>query len=360
MNSRLADFHILVSTRMENGRHWEPDWRDLPVRLQRNLAIRGSWKHPHHFSEPLTVQIPYDTLPQLMRLKPDVVISYEMGARTAQAVAYRRLHSRTRLIIWATISDVTEQGRGRLRHWLRALLLKHADAVIVSGQSGARYIRRFGVEPSRVSIVPFTTGLAPFLAIPESRTADVRKRLLYVGSLTERKGLMQFLSVLADWARRNPERPVEFLALGDGPLRPSLAAFPAPPNLTVRLLGHLPYEKLSRAYSEGGIFVFPTLADDWGLVVTEAMASGLPVFGSIYSQAVEELVKDGESGWTFRPDERAEVASKLNLALATPSERLNAMGAIARHSVRNISPASVANQVLQTAKNVYGARSPQT
>ena len=42
-----------------------------------------------------------------------------------------------------------------------------------------------------------------------------------------------------------------------------------------------------------GIFVLPTLADEWGLVVNEAMASGLPVLGSVYSQAAHELCGDG-------------------------------------------------------------------
>ena len=51
-----------------------------------------------------------------------------------------------------------------------------------------------------------------------------------------------------------------------------------------------------------GVLVFPTLADEWGLVVNEALAAGVPVLGSLYSQAVEELVRDGENGWTFRPD----------------------------------------------------------
>ena len=87
---------------------------------------------------------------------------------------------------------------------------------------------------------------------------------------------------------------------------------------------------VSRRLDAQRILAFPTLADDWGLVVTEAMASGLPVLGSIYSQAVEELVRDGESGWLFRPDSSDDVEAKLNSALTTSAERSRDMGAAAR------------------------------
>jgi glycosyltransferase involved in cell wall biosynthesis len=352
IHHRLAEFKILLSTRMESGRHWEPNWGDLPVLLQRNISFAGEWKHPNHFSEPLTIQFPYDTVPQLLQYRPDVVISYEMGMRSLQAALYRSLVRKTQLIIWATISDVTEQGRGHLRHWLRSALLRRADAVFVSGESGARYIRRFGVKPQKLYVIPFTTGLDPFLAIPLARETGVRSRLIYSGALTERKGLLPFLTQLTNWALRNPHRKVEFHLIGDGPLRSQISDFRVPKNLEVRVLGQVAYDQLPNVYANGGILAFPTLADDWGLVVTEAMASGLPVFGSVYSQAVEELVVDGEGGWTFRPDHPEELRLKLDRALGSPADALHRMGAVARAAVRDITPATVADSIMRAVENV--------
>jgi glycosyltransferase involved in cell wall biosynthesis len=352
MYRRLADLKILLSTRMESGRRWEPNWGDLPVVLQRNISFAGEWKHPNHFSEPLAIQFPYDTLPQLIRYRPDVVISYEMGMRTLQAALYRAVFRKTQLIIWATISDVTEKGRGPLRHWVRSKLLRTADAVFVSGESGARYIRRFGVDSSKLFFIPFTTGMGPFLATPVARETGIRHRLIYSGTLTERKGLLPFLTHLSNWALRNPDRRLEFHAVGEGPLRRQIADFRVPRNLEVRLLGHVAYDQLPRVYASGGIFAFPTLADDWGLVVTEAMASGLPVLGSIYSQAVEELVVDGKNGWTFRPDDSDELRTKLDCALRSSAMSLDRMGDLARAAVREITPSAVADQIMDAVRSV--------
>jgi glycosyltransferase involved in cell wall biosynthesis len=84
--------------------------------------------------------------------------------------------------------------------------------------------------------------------------------------------------------------------VGDGPEAVRLARVPLPGNVTVRCSGTVAYEQITGAYARAGLFVFPTLAYEWGLVVNEAMAAGLPVLGSVYSQAVEELVRDGVSG----------------------------------------------------------------
>jgi len=162
----LKSFRIFLSTEMEPSRTWPVAWDGLDVTVQRVLTVRRPWKHPLGFSETVYVHIPYDTLNLLRRHRPDVVISAEFGARTLQAALYRRLNPTTRLIIWACVSEHTEQNRGLLRAWLRRWLLLHADAVLVNGQSGARYIRRFGVSGDKVFLAPYTTDIAPFSAIP--------------------------------------------------------------------------------------------------------------------------------------------------------------------------------------------------
>ena len=68
-----------------------------------------------------------------------------------------------------------------------------------------------------------------------------------------------------------------------------------------------------RVYAKASLFAFPTLGRNGGVVVNEAMAVGLPVLGSIYSQAVA-VVEDGASGRVFRPMNREEVDAVLDRA----------------------------------------------
>ncbi len=349
---RAEDMRIYLSTPMEPNRPWPSDWRGLDVTVQRNLTVKMAARHPHGFSERLYVQIPYDTLWLLARHRPRVVISGELGLRTLQAALYRIVAPGSRLIVWATLSDYSEQGRGRLRTMLRRWILRRADAVLVNGESGARYVGRFAVPPQRIFRAPYTTEMSPFVAIPPHRDSDQAHRLFYAGQFVERKGLVPFLTVLARWGERHPERAVEFWLAGDGPMRAVLEEMHLPPNVTLRFIGNVAYDDLPQIYAQVGIFVLPTLSDEWGVVVNEALASGVPVLGSVYSQAVEELVHDNATGWTFRVDRDDEMYDALDRALSTSPDALNAMRPQARAAVERLTPALVARRIAEVMESV--------
>lgn len=343
---RLAKLYpalrILVSTPMEPNRSWAVDWEGLDVVVQKTITLRGVWRHPRGFKEPLFIHIPTDTVAQLKRFQTDAVLSAEMGARTLLSLVYRKLSRNSKLIVWADISEFSEQGRGRLRRALRLMLARQADAFIVYGNSGARYLRSLNVPDAKIFIAPFSTDVDRFAGNPLNRTAQEAYRLLYVGQLIERKGLGLFIEVLTKWAMSHPERVMQFSVAGDGPLRKKLERLSVPKNLEIELLGNVAYEDIPRVYAQSGIFVFPTLADTWGLVVNEAMASGLPILGSVYSQAVEMLVVDDHNGWTFRPDDAEETYRAIDRCMNTPSDLLDRMRERARTAATELTPEHVA------------------
>ncbi|MDJ0553663.1 MAG: glycosyltransferase family 4 protein [Microcoleaceae cyanobacterium MO_207.B10] len=349
---RVSEFKVFISTPMEANRSWQTNWEGLNVTVQKNLTFQRTWRHPEGFSEPIYLHIPYDTLWLLHQYQPDVIISGELGMRSLQAALYRKFHPKTRLIIWATLSEYSEKGRGWLRHQLRRVLLPQADAVLVNGNSGKRYISNFGISEEKIFFAPYTTNISPFVAIPLSRESDRAYRLLSVGQLVERKGLLQFMNILVKWGKNHPEQNLEFWIAGSGLLKETLVAQPLPENLKVKFLGNIEYQKLPEIYAQAGIFIFPTLADEWGVVTNEAMAAGLPVLGSLYSQSVEELVKDYITGWLFRPDNQDEMYSTLEKALATTEEDLAKMRSKARDRIQYLTPDFVADNILEAISSV--------
>jgi len=356
LGDRLQDFRLLLSTDMEKCRTWTPNLSLSNTRIQRTLSWTYQSRHPHGFTETLQSHFPYDTIPLLLKEKPKVVISSEFGARTLQALIYRFLRPGTRLIVRATVSEVSEQGRDRLRNWLRHVVLDHADAVLVNGRSGAQYIRRFGVPLEKLFVVPYTTDMTFFARVPLERPPQAGLRLLYVGQLIGRKGLIPFFDTLREWTLRHETRRVDLWIVGTGSLRDILRKYALPSNVTVRFLGAVPYDDLPNMYAECGLLVFPTLADEWGLVVNEAMAAGLPVLGSVYSQAVEELVRDGHNGWHFRPDSQAEMYSALDRALNTSEAKMLEMRRNARKTVEYLIPSYAADQILDAVRFVLSPR----
>jgi len=84
-------------------------------------------------------------------------------------------------------------------------------------------------------------------------------------------------------------------------------------------------ENLSVIYRNAYCFILPSLSETWGLVVNEAMASGLPVLVSNRCGCADTLVSSGENGFTFSPDNVAELTSCMEKMIALSPEEMNKM-----------------------------------
>jgi glycosyltransferase involved in cell wall biosynthesis len=338
-----GELRVFVCTDMESNRQWLPERGTLDVVHQRTLTVRHRWRTPE-FSEPHELHIPYDTWQQLRRWRADVILTGELGARSLQAVAYAR-STRTPVVIWAMLSDRLENGRGRVRTAARRWLARNADSIIVNGESGARYFHRLGTPDDRLLRVHQAVDMRALLALPLERSPQHEYHLLHVGTLSERKGVHMLLAAVHRWAEANPATRVTLTLVGDGPLRSKLAERSMSANLTVHWAGSVPYNELPRWYASGGVLLFPSLGDEWGLVVNEALAAGVPIAGSAYSQAVEELVRDSLNGWVFVPEDEKSIFDVLDRIFATGPERLHDMRVAARESVRALTSESAAARI---------------
>jgi glycosyltransferase involved in cell wall biosynthesis len=209
-----------------------------------------------------------------------------------------------------------------------------------------RYIASLGARLEIIVQMPYSIDIGAFRGVA-IRPLDSAYRLLHSGQLIERKGVMPFLHAMARHAAAHPDRRLEIWFVGDGPLRAAIETVTLPPNLHIQLLGHLPYNKLPDLYAQCGIQAFPTLSDEWGIVVNEAMAAGLPVLGSIHSQAVEELVRDDVTGWLFDPSVPLSLDHAIERAMRTPPTLLDLMRARAIATVADFTPARMADRMVE-------------
>jgi glycosyltransferase involved in cell wall biosynthesis len=131
-----------------------------------------------------------------------------------------------------------------------------------------------------------------------------------------------------------------------------------PTGITLKFFGNVPYTNLRTFHAQCGVLILPTLSDTWGLVVNEALAAGVPVFGSCYSQAVLELVRDGVNGWTFHPDRPQELEHALDRMLAADLTTLGNMRKSARISISHLTPEFGAAGFLQAIRLVSDSSVP--
>jgi glycosyltransferase involved in cell wall biosynthesis len=349
---RVDRLLVLTSTRMEAGRPWRFAPGSLDVVVQRTLSFAQT-QDAGTFHDRVAVHVPIDTAAQLRGFAPDVIVTGEFGARTIAATYYGRRHE-VPVVVWATLSERSEARRGIARRLVRERLLRSAQHVIVNGASGERYVRAFGVSAERITRVPATTRMEPFLALPLEPPSVERLRVLFVGNLIPRKAPGALLAAAREIAAAG--RPIDLTFVGDGPLRAELEAGAAspPPGLAVRFAGAVDYDELPALYARADVLAFPTLADEWGLVVNEALAAGVPVLGSLESQAVQELVVDGQNGWLLDECTPAGVARGVaRVRDTTPTEHLR-MKRRARASAAGLDPSVAADRVCDVLASVVG------
>lgn len=343
LSCRVQKLRLFLSASNEPDRMNRAHWGGLDVVLQKAWRRSYEFRNDLGFQDTRHLHIPYDTFLKLWRYRPDVIISGQFGARTLQASLYKLLRPRTILIVWATLSQRTESTRGRLRVRLRRWVLGRADGCFTHGQDGEIYLRNLGFRRP-VFHTPYAADAAR-VAPSYSPSVSGPRRLLCLGQLIERKGVLPFIRALATWCRANPALQVRLTLGGEGPLRSVLETVQLPGNLLVRLVGHMNSQQMDEAYRETDIFVFPTLADEWGMVVNEALCAGIPMLASMHAQAAAELVQHGVNGWLFDPEAEDSMFAALDRALNMNMESLQQISKAAHATMAGHTPQVMAERM---------------
>jgi glycosyltransferase involved in cell wall biosynthesis len=152
----------------------------------------------------------------------------------------------------------------------------------------------------------------------------------------------------------------DLVLLGDGPLRPALNSQLSTLNLHghFHLPGARPYSALPAYYGLASVFVHASTTEQWGLVVNEAMASGLPVLVSKRCGCAPDLVREGVNGFTFDPLDVEQLA-QLMLKLSTLNSQLSTMGAASRRIISEWGPDRFAAGLKAAVERALNARHRQ-
>lgn len=119
-----------------------------------------------------------------------------------------------------------------------------------------------------------------------------KRLLLYVGRLAAEKEIERLRDLLT------ASSGFRLAVVGDGPHRPELEAYFAGTGTV--FTGFLHGTELAEAYASSDVFAFPSATETLGLVLLEAMASGLPVIAAA-SAPTREQVAEGTTGFLYEP-----------------------------------------------------------
>lgn len=260
---------------------------------------------------------------RIRRCSPTHVYAYEDGAldsfRAAHAVGARTVYELP-IGHWRAHRSLCEREQQLHPEWAHTWMLASepeekiarkddelaaAQLVVVPSGFVKSTLLQAGIAASKITVVPYGCP-PPRLPPPEGTGSGSPLRVIFVGGLSQRKGLSDLVEATAVFGVH-----VRVTVIGRGPAKDML-----PANWT--LIDSLAHAQVLEEMCRHDVFVFPTRFEGRSLAVAEAVACGLVVITTANSGAAD-LVEEGVNGWITEVGDVAAITAKLDLLLSQPS-----------------------------------------
>ncbi len=203
-----------------------------------------------------------------------------------------------------------------------------ADHVFVLSQAAKHSLTLQGISSAKIFVNPCGVDLSSFKPLPRP---DAVFRVVYCGNLSARKGVHYLLQAFTELQLPN----TELLLIGSAPSPAYEKLIGRFRTSSVRFLGSFPQHELSRLYAQGSVFVLPSIADGFGMVVPQAMACGLPAIVT-HNVGAADIISDGVDGYVVPIRDVAALKLRLRRLYEQPLLR-EQMASAARHKVAGLS-----------------------
>ena len=294
------EFFFIFSDIGDKERSWDVDLEGLrnavflnskPLMLKSKSEVRGYY-------------LSLDVIKTLNSISPDVVIVCEYNMISIQAFLYCKIR-KIKVISMTDGTLYSERNFGFFRRLNRRMMIPRADMCIASSTKSKELQMYYGAREDRITIAFLTVDVDYFQFEREKYHSH---KLLFIGSLIERKGIDLLLKALS-----LVKKDYTLTIVGDGEEKSRLVDY-VEQNGMKELVEFIPFkqkEELREIYNTHDIFILPTREDCFGLVINEAMAASMPVISSCYADGAYDLVIDGENGYIVNPYDSVTFANTI-------------------------------------------------
>ncbi len=285
------------------------------------------------------------------RLRPDLIHAH--GTEQAYAAAAMDAVGPSLVTLQGIITEIAKvepSYRYRVVGGLERATVRRGRFFVAKTPFARAFVQ--SLNPQAV-VFDIENAMAPELFT--MRPQPERQRVLYVGSLLERKGVHDLVEAFAALAAALPEVDVSLHIVGSGPGNVSRALESRVAALglaaRVRFRGPLAPGAVHQEYAAASVLVLPSHVDNSPNAVSEAMAAGLAVVATRVG-GVPFMVRDGETGLLVPPREPAALGQVLRQVLEDAALRRRLAEAGRADALRRFAPAAVAARTLQAYRTV--------
>ena len=200
-------------------------------------------------------------------------------------------------------------------------IFSNKQIVGLPGGSGLHrdLFRNYGMSDNRIFFLPMMVDNSKYYKenTEKSLTNSENLKFIFIGRLVPEKNIQllvkSFQTVLLQGKK------VELNIIGDGICKKELHDIIGE-NSNIKFLGKKFGADLLQFYQDAHVLVLPSNFEPWGLVVNEALATGLPVICSSAVGAANDLVLQPNTGWVFEDNQELELTNLLLSIIAHPEQ----------------------------------------
>lgn len=323
LQRRVSDFTVLLMAQQEENRRWTLKQPNFKTQVLPGLHLRAGRQKPSR-------HINYGVIRTLNKLNPDVVLSGGFAPANFFGWLYCKIY-RKKFVGWGelTIKDTIEVSVHK--KVLRWMLTRFSDGSIASSRDARETFLHYGAKGNRILTATLPIDVSYFYKkTTEFRSTHEYKELraqypgpilLSIGQLIPRKGYLEMFRIYKQILETQPN--AYLLIVGQGPDQALYEKEVRQKGFSrVHFLGYIQTEKLHKVLAIADCFIFHTLWDPFGVVLSEAMAAELPSVSSIYASATRDLIEEGVTGFRIDPKNvEASAVAIMKVLEMTPEER---------------------------------------
>ncbi|MFB0563424.1 MAG: glycosyltransferase family 4 protein [Candidatus Lokiarchaeia archaeon] len=347
------DFYVICLCRPEKKKKWKVNYSEITFSYTILPGICFFIKKYDWW-----IHINWGLLKTINKFNPDIIIAAGYDSLASwESFIFCKIRKKP-FILWNETTTLSVRSMKGLIRFIKRIIVANSDICIASGKKAKEYLLKFGVDEEKIICCINTLDSEKFYKraweYRKSINFNIERRkyphllLLFVGRLIKKKNVFTLLKAI----EKLNDRDIGLLIIGNGLDKEHLKKYCAANNLkNVYFEGFKQQEELPKYYALADAFVLPSIREEWGLVVNEALSTGLYILCSNIVGSSYDLIKENWNGILFEPSNINELADSIKKIKRELDEIHNRRLSISEIMIKNFSPNKAAECFLSAIKN---------
>ena len=307
-------------------------------------------KGSHHFRGIVNPAI----IERVKKYEPDAILVFGWSFVSHLKVIK---HFKNKIPVYFRGDSTLLDGISLCKNLARTFLLKYIynniDKALYAGENNKKYFLKYGLQEKQLIFAPHAIDNNRFAnpddiyrneALEWKRELGLQDNdfvLIFSGKLEPKKNPLFFIELLKNCT----DDHLKIIVVGNGVLENELKAF-ALIDKRLLLIGFQNQQKMPIVYRLADVFILPSVGpgETWGLATNEAMASGCAVMLSEKAGGAIDLVKNGENGIIFNPNDIKKSVNFIEELIGNKNKLIR-MKEASKHLIANFSFMHIANTI---------------